>query len=72
MKKIIFTLIMAGLMITGCGKEETVKETANSIVEETVVEDVLVEDIIYEDKIYVDDEYAKELGYNSQTNSWGN
>ena len=67
MKKIIFTLIMVGLMITGCGEEETVKETANSIVEETVVED-----IIYEEKIYVDDEYLKELGYNNQTNSWGN
>lgn len=77
---VIFMVMALVLNLCSCGKEiteareaEIVDEIPNvEIVEEVIEDNVSNEDTAVYEKPAVSDEYLAELGYNTQTNEWGN
>lgn len=75
MKKLF--VIIAGMVLAlnliGCTDTNEKTETEFGIQTGTLVEHTLTEEILTEETLveYVDNEYLAELGFNSQTNSFG-
>ena len=80
MKKlfVIITGMVLALNLIGCTSTNEKTETEIDIqrgplIEHTLTEEILTEEILTEETLveYVDNEYLAELGFNSQTNSFG-